>query len=251
MILNNSMKTSEFKAIILAAGRGSRMKLLTEKQPKCRAVLHGKQLIEWQMEVLKAAGIDDISIVRGYLSGNFKYQLKYFENERWSGTNMVASLLKASEWLDKYPCIISYSDIVYSPDAVNRLQNIEGDITIAYDKNWIRLWSMRFNDPLSDAETFQLDQNLVVEIGGKASSIDEIEGQYMGLFRFTPNGWFKVKSYLNSIPQNVVDDLDMTSLFQLLIKEKIPISAVPIVDNWYEVDSQDDLNCYQKLSSLW
>ena len=245
------MGIAESKAIILAAGRGSRMKSLTENQPKCRAVLHGKQLLEWQMLALRDGGIGDIAIVRGYLAENFTYPIKYFENERWSETNMVVSLLKASEWLENFSCVVSYSDIVYSADAVKRLTNAEGDITIAYDKNWLRLWSMRFDDPLSDAETFQLVGNRVVEIGGRAKSTGEIKGQYMGLFRFSPKGWSVVKNYLSSLPQSVVNKLDITTLLQALIREKIEIDATPIFDNWYEVDTQEDLNCYQQLSALW
>ena len=54
------------KAIILAAGRGSRMKHLTDEKPKCLAKLGGKLLIEWQLEALSAAGINEIAIVTGY-----------------------------------------------------------------------------------------------------------------------------------------------------------------------------------------
>ena len=54
------------RGIILAAGRGSRMKHLTSERPKCMVKLQGKPLIEWQLEALRAAGIDDIAIVTGY-----------------------------------------------------------------------------------------------------------------------------------------------------------------------------------------
>ena len=54
------------KAIILAAGRGSRMCQLTEEQPKCLTKLAGKSLLEWQQEALKATGIQEIVVVGGY-----------------------------------------------------------------------------------------------------------------------------------------------------------------------------------------
>ena len=54
------------KAIILAAGRGSRMKNLTDEKPKCLAKLRGKPLLEWQLTSLREAGIEDIAIVTGY-----------------------------------------------------------------------------------------------------------------------------------------------------------------------------------------
>ena len=109
------------KGIILAAGRGSRMGALTNELPKCRTLLHGKELIQWQLDALNVALIDEIAIIRGYLSETFDFDLTYFENKRWSKTNMVSSLLAASSWLESDTCITSYSDIVYSSDAVNFL----------------------------------------------------------------------------------------------------------------------------------
>jgi L-glutamine-phosphate cytidylyltransferase len=232
------------KGIILAAGRGSRMGSLTSNLPKCRTVLHGKELIHWQLDALRKACVEDIAIIRGYLSETFEFDLTYFENKRWSETNMVGSLLSASSWLESDTCITSYSDIVYSSDAVNRLINSSGDIVITYDPNWQALWSKRFLDPLSDAETFKLDGNRVIEIGQKSSSIDEIEGQYMGLVKYTPAGWNAVLSYLKQLSQSDIDKLDMTKLFQNLIENKIVINAVSIKDKWFEVDSESDLNVY-------
>ena len=239
------------KGIILAAGRGSRMSGLTEKQPKCRVLLHGRQLIEWQLDSLKKGGVDEVAIVRGYLADSFKYPFKYFENKRWFETNMVMSLTAAAEWLEKEACVISYSDIVYTPNTVSDLVNASGDITVAYDPNWRRLWDMRFNDPLLNAETFQIHGDSVSEIGGRAENIEEIKGQYIGLFRITPDGWSRIKSYLCTLPDKVKDSLDITGMMSRLIKMGIVVTGMPIKDNWYEIDSEKDLNCYQALASLW
>jgi L-glutamine-phosphate cytidylyltransferase len=235
------------KGIILAAGRGSRMGDLTDQLPKCRTVLNGKELISYQLEGLRGAGINEIALVRGYLAETFTFDLKYFENQRWAETNMVMSLVAAKEWLEKDTCIASYSDIVYSLDAVQRLKEAQGDIVITYDPNWEELWSMRFDDPLSDAETFKLEGSRVKEIGNRASSIDEIEGQYMGLVKYTPEGWRQVEKYLNQFSQKELGRMDMTMLLQGLIGAGIDVEAAPINDKWYEVDSLKDLNLYSKL----
>ena len=66
------------KGIILAAGRGSRMGSLTSNLPKCRTLLFGKELIQWQLEALRKASIEEIAIIRGYLSETFDFNLKYF-----------------------------------------------------------------------------------------------------------------------------------------------------------------------------
>ena len=54
------------KAIILAAGRGSRMKELGDQLPKCLIELRGKPLLEYQLQTLRQAGIDEIALVTGY-----------------------------------------------------------------------------------------------------------------------------------------------------------------------------------------
>ena len=49
---------------------------------------------------------------------------------------------------------------------------------------------MRSDDPLADAETFQLNSDQTVKlIGTRPESLEEIEGQYMGVLRFTHLGW--------------------------------------------------------------
>ena len=238
------------KAIILAAGRGSRMGDLTARLPKCRTVLHGKELIQWQLDSLRGGGVGEIAIVRGYLAETFDFNLTYFENKRWAETNMIMSLIAAKDWLDSGTCITSYSDIVYSVDAVNVLKKASGDIVITYDPNWEGLWSMRFEDPLSDAETFKLEGDKVVEIGNQASSTTDIEGQYMGLVKFTPSGWRYVWDYLSQFNQAEKDSMDMTMLLKGLIASGIKVQAKPINDRWFEVDSCVDLELYSRLPIL-
>ena len=100
------------KAIILAAGRGSRMKDLTEDKPKCLVKLHGKSLLDSQLQALSDAGIAEIAIVTGYKRELLANRgLFEFHNSRWAETNMVSSLACAQEWLETEPCIVSYSDI--------------------------------------------------------------------------------------------------------------------------------------------
>jgi len=197
------MMKNKIKAIILAAGRGSRMGESTEALPKCLLRLYGKPLLEWQTEALRAAGIDPISIVTGYKQETLAFPgFKFFHNPRWQETHMVSSLCRASQWLERDTCVVSYSDIVYSADTVTRLLNAEGDIVISYDSQWLRLWRARFEDPLKDAETFRLDeQGRMLEIGGKTRNLEDIQGQYMGLLKFTPKGWADTRDYLSSLPE--------------------------------------------------
>jgi choline kinase len=237
------------QAIILAAGRGSRMDKLTQDSPKCLVQFAGKSLLNWQVESLKTAGVSSVTAVCGYMAEKIKLEgLKKLMNSRWNETNMVQSLVEGQSLLKAETCIVSYSDIVYSPDAVRRLILAEGDIVITYDKNWLELWSKRFEDPLSDAETFRVDENgVLLEIGNKAANISEIKGQYMGLLKFSPNGWGRVESFLSGLTPQERDKLDMTSLLKGLIACNTVINTVPIADSWFEVDNGNDLMVYEEI----
>lgn len=235
------------KAIILAAGRGSRMGGLTSDQPKCMTLLGGKPLVQWQLDALRDGGIDEVAIVRGYLAETFSLPVHYFDNRRWAQTNMVLSLAQARPWLGETPCVVSYSDIVYGHNSVARLVAAEGDIVITYDPHWRQLWELRFDDPLKDAETFRIDAaGRLLEIGRRAASMDEIGGQYMGLLRFTPRGWQQVEDFLATLPAEQADRLDMTSLLQRLLERGVAVHTVAIGEPWYEVDSESDLRLYQE-----
>ena len=171
------------RAIILAAGRGSRMGDLTDEHPKCLTQFAGRTLLEWQLSALRAAGIQDIAVVRGYRAETINPGgCIWFENPDWAKTNMVSTLACASQWLERDDCIVSYSDIVYHPEILQRLILHPGEVVISYDRQWLPLWSERFENPLMDAETFRLRQNGALEsIGDRAQAVSDIQGQYMGL----------------------------------------------------------------------
>jgi L-glutamine-phosphate cytidylyltransferase len=230
------------KGIILAAGRGSRMGVLTASETKCMTQVHGRSLLDWQMKSLHAAGVGSIGIVVGYLRETFKLDVPYFVNGRWAETQMVMSLAAADEWLSTDTTIVSYSDIVYGEGTVEALMACDGDIAITFDPEWRALWEARFAEPLADAETFVTDdRGVLTEIGGKTSNIQDIRGQYMGLLKFTPQGWREVVAVLDELPTERRDKLDMTSLLQRLIERGVEIQTVPKKGPWCEVDEPTDI----------
>lgn len=232
------------KAIILAAGRGSRMEHLTDERPKCLVNFRGKPLIEWQLEAIRAAGIKEIAIVTGYRNDLLaSYNLVEFHNLRWSETDMVASLACAEKWLKAEPCVVSYSDIYYEPSAVLSLVNCPASLAVTYDPNWLKIWKKRFDDPLVDAETFLINSsNEILEIGNKPTGVEEVQGQYMGLLRMTPAGWRQITLILNKIPKNIRDQMHMTGTLQKVIEHtQFSVLGVPYGSEWGEFDSRSDL----------
>ena len=237
------------KAIILAAGRGIRMKDLTEEYPKCLVDLRGKPLLEWQLLALREAGIQEVAIVTGYKSELLsRYGLIEFHNPRWGKTNMVSSLACAEKWLLAGPCIVSYSDIFYEAATVKLLMRSSACLAITYDPDWRALWEKRFGDPLIDAETFRLNPDgTLAEIGNRPDSVEQVEGQYMGLLKFTPKGWSAAVGLRISLSSKEQDSMHMTGMLNGLIQNKIlSVDAVANTGSWGEIDNQEDLNLYSR-----
>lgn len=227
--------------LILAAGRGSRLGEMTAARPKCMVELGGRSLLDWQVSALRKSGVERVVVVTGY-----RHELiaatgvDTLVNPAWDGTNMVASLMVGLEKIDT-PVIVSYSDIVYNSGLVRRLIESDHELSISYDLDWRDLWERRFEDPLSDAETFRVDENnRILEIGGKTDRVENIQGQFMGLIRIGPvaAGW--IRSLLDKEP-GLRERMDTTGLLMRLIRSGHAVHGVPTHGGWCEVDDQDDL----------
>jgi len=223
---------------------------LGDDRPKCMVQLEGKPLIERQVAALRRGGADEIGVVRGYRAGMIEFPgLRWFANERWAETNMVMSMVAAAPWLRSGPVIVSYADIFYRSELVRGLAGTPGQLVISYDRAWRRLWTRRFADPLADAETFRIDAaGRLLEIGGRTTRIEDIEGQYMGLLKFTPEAWSAVEALLSTLDAATRDRLDATGLLRRLIaREAISIGTFGTEGQWGEIDNPEDVALYEEM----
>jgi len=230
------------RVIILAAGRGSRLKSLTEKKPKSLIKINKKTILQHQLDIYKKCGINKIAIVTGYKKNLFdKFEIKKFNNKNWNKTNMVYSLIKAKHWLKNYNCIVSYSDILIGKETIQDLIKAKYKLTLPYNLNWKKNWKLRYSKPLSDLETFRINKNQdIIDIGNQAKTFKEIQGQFMGLLKFTPHAWNRVNFFLNKQNEKK-ENMQMTQLVQKIIKKKIlKVKGIPIKDQWFEVDNFND-----------
>lgn len=241
------MQLDATRAIILAAGRGSRLGALTARRPKCLVPLAGRALLDWQIDALRAAGVRRLAVVRGYRARTIRRDgLHAFENPRWAREQMVASLACARDWLAAAPCVVAYGDVVFHPEAVHRLLAAHGDVAITYDLDWRALWAARFARPEDDAESLRVHDGHVVEIGGQVGDLDDVDGQFMGLVRFTPAGWARAEEVLAGLDPRARRTLQTTHLLQLLVERGAPVAAVPVRGRWCEVDGAQDLALYER-----
>lgn len=230
------------KAVILAAGRGSRLNRLTEDKPKCLNLVCGRPILQWQIDALRSCGIDEIIAVSGYRAEMLERPgIKTVHNREWERTNMVQSLFAAKGEFN-HDLIVSYGDIIYKKTILDKLLKQRNDIVVVYDAEWRKLWEARFEDPLNDAESFSIDKDgLISDIGRKAGNIDDIQGQYTGLMRFSPTALEWISRTALKQDKELLDKMDMTTLLGKLIKDGHPVYGMPIKSGWCEIDTEKDL----------
>lgn len=233
------------QGLVLAAGRGSRMSALTRSGPKCLVTVGGAPLLDRQVAALRSAGAERIGVVGGWQSVALRGRgVEVLHNPDWAATTMVASLCRADDWLRAGVTLVSYGDIAFSPATARRMAACPAPLALAYDRDWRAVWQRRFGDPLDDAETFALgDDGHVAEIGGRPHRDEQIEGQYIGLMRWTPAAWARFGGLLRRLQSTAAGRrLDMTAALRLLVREHgAAIAAVPVDGPWFEFDSERDV----------
>ncbi len=256
------------RAIILAAGEGTRLRPHTLDRPKCLVELAGRPLLSHQLEVLAAAGVDDVTVVTGYRADQIERMpnvQRTAHNPAFDRTNMVSSMMCARDRMDGSDhVLVLYADIVYEPRVLTALLHCDEPFATSVNLDWFALWRRRMDDPLADAETLKLDAHgHIVELGKKPRSLDDVHGQYMGLIRFDASFCREVLAFYDGLdPDARYDGKDlpnmyMTSLLQGLVDAGHPLSAVCVHGGWIEVDSVEDLALYEglaaegKLSDFW
>lgn len=245
------------KMIILAAGEGTRLRPLTNEKPKCMVEYKNKPIIDYILEAADSCNINNIAVVDGYRKEVLENHLKnknitFFVNKKYDKTNMVSTLFNAKSYMDD-DIVISYADIIYKKDVLEKLINSRDDFSVVVDKEWKKLWSLRMDNPLDDAETLKISNGKISEIGKKPNNYDEIEGQYIGLIKVSKNIINKVIRYYESLDKNHIydgkdyDNMYMTSFIQMIIDNLVDVKPVFINGGWVEIDSVEDLNIYEKL----
>lgn len=249
--------------IILAAGMGSRMGHLTNHEPKCFLKVDGLRLIERLIKQLREIGLMDISIVTGYKAKKFKFKdVNFFYNKEFKSTNMVYSLMKAKKKLNDDTLVV-YSDIIVSKKILKKMisKKYKRKLAVAVDTQWKKYWAFRFKDINQDLESLKINsKNQITELGRELNSIDQIDGRFIGVVRFSKNinkfflDMWKEETDKNKknwgISGRSFNKAYMTDLINNLINLKIKCSAVLFKNGWYEFDNKNDYFKFKKYKLL-
>lgn len=230
---------SSLRVVTLAAGRGSRLGIEAQSQTKFMTELGGRTLLDWQRAAFAPAGLHErLLVVRAETAPTPDNDERCIHVSGNGGP--MDSLFAIDNNDADGGLIVSYADIVFHPEIVVGLLDVEGsDICIVADRHWLALWSSRFDMVLDDAESFRANGTSLIEIGGQATSTDEIEAQFIGMMKLSAHGFERLRALYKTGD-------DTTKLLARALAANVPINVFYIDGRWCEVDTQRDLACYRK-----
>jgi L-glutamine-phosphate cytidylyltransferase len=179
------------KGIVIGAGRGSRLRHLTEEIPKTLVPILGRPMLDGILEALAAGGLrpPEVVFICGYLAATIRGRypaLDYVENPEWERNNILASLLYARDRMAA-GFVSTYADIVYRPEIVEALVRSPHDLTLACDTAWRRRYVGRSQHPETDAEKMRAEDDRVVELSRRIPA-EAAAGEFIGVLKASPAG---------------------------------------------------------------
>lgn len=240
------------KAIILAAGQGTRLKKYTENLPKGMLSFMGKTIIERQIEMYRKCGIEDIIVVRGFAADKIQYEgIKYYTNEDYENTNMVESLMAARDEFDD-DIILSYSDILFEKQMLQSMMASTADFAVAVDNDWKKYWQERYGRVDFDTESLSIDKDEnIVELGLENPKLEDIDARYVGLLKFSAEGLRYIEKIMEDAYLSYEDKpwqqsgktirkAYMTDLLNAVIESGKKVKAERFHNGWIEFDTNED-----------
>lgn len=226
------------KAVILAAGRGTRMRELTREVPKPMVEVRGKPVLRYIVEGLRDAGITEILVVVGYRQevvrehfrdgSAFGVKITYVEQVTQDGTGKVVELAK--EFSGGDPFVLSYGDILVDPASyvpLTRPGDAEMMLTVRYAEDTSKGGAVYLND------AFEL-----VDIQEKQSQHQTSTPWYnAGIYTFKP----AIFSYVARLQKSPRGEYELTDAIRAIARDGKKVQAVEIKGYWTDIRDPEAL----------
>jgi phosphoenolpyruvate phosphomutase len=238
------------KAIILAAGLGTRLGDYTKDLPKSMLNFMGKPLLQRQIDLYRKLGITDITIIREHFGHKINFKdVKYVEGSGPS-TNMLVDFFQARKEFDD-DIIMSYGDLLLEERVLRRVIESKSVVGVTVDPNWKDYWIARYGSYLEDSESMVIGENdNIISLGISDPKPEEMHARYVGLIKFSKSilpkmeevydlakrdfwekPWYASKSFKKAY---------MTDFIQSLIDEGLDVKAIKVDRGWFEFDTVKD-----------
>jgi dTDP-glucose pyrophosphorylase len=221
------------KAVVLAAGRGTRMRELTAEVPKPMIEVRGKPVLQHIIEGLRDAGMPELLIVVGYHADavrNFfgdgsrhTVAIQYVTQTVQDGTGRVVDL--SHDFVDDSPFVLSYGDILVDPVNYKRVadlhDNVEAIVTVT-----------RGEDVSKGGAVFLNDRMELLDLREKSEPGEATSPWYnAGLYAFRPS-IFEFTAKLKPSPRG---EFELTDAIRELAKSGKKVKALELTGDWADV----------------
>jgi choline kinase len=237
------------KAIILSAGKGSRLLPLTAERPKCLIELSGRTLLDWQLDTLIAAGISDIVVVTGFrdhlvdAAVSTRAGVRTLFNPFYHVADNLGSVWLTREELDRDTLLLN-GDTLVSPALVARvLAARTGAIAVTIDEK---------ADYDADDMKVLRDGDRLLRIG-KALAPGSYNAESIGLLAFRREG---PRLFADQVDQ-MMRTPDGTRRWYLRAIDALAVAGTEVNtvsiagEAWQEVDFPEDVEKAQALTARW
>jgi choline kinase len=244
------------RAIIIGAGRGSRLMPTTADTPKCFAEVQGKRILDRAVEAFAENGIDEIAFIGGYRIERVREdypQFTFRHNDNWENNNILASLFYAQDLMDE-PFICCYSDILFTPDIIAGLARSDDDIALSVDTEWLKRYAHRTEHPPDDAEKVTVQNGVVTRIHREIPESDA-HGEYTGVAKFSTEGANRLQTHFQECRRQHAgqafreaksfEKAYLIHLFQDLVEAGERMVHVDSPGGYIEIDTQQDFEYAQ------
>ena len=240
------------RAIIIGAGRGQRLRPLTDDSHKSFTEIQGKRILDWILEAFAGAGIDDVCFIEGFNGDVVREaypQFTFRRNGDWANNNILVSLMHAEDLMDQ-SFITTYCDILYTPRLIRDLVAATADIALGTDTDWVSHYRYRSQHPPSDAEKLTVKDGLVTRVSRTIDAADAY-GEFVGVAKFSTDGARLLREHYHRCRERfsgrefregrVFEDAMMIHLFDEMIENGVAISHVDTHGHYREIDTHQDL----------
>ncbi|MEQ1892624.1 MAG: phosphoenolpyruvate mutase [Planctomycetota bacterium] len=237
------------RAIVLAASRGAELGKLTEDRPKTMVDVGGQPLLAHVASTFKAAGVNKLTVVRGYKKEAVALPgLRYVDNDRPETTGELHSLALALAAQDKPEgsLFVSYGDVLFRRHALELLTEVEAEVAIVVDTNWQESANLgRDADFVSTSlapSRRAISEPVLLRRMGASLAPAERHGEWIGLVRIAPTALGTVRELTDKLVAEAGPARPaMSALFEELVKHGMDVRVVYTTGHWLDVDSLYDV----------
>ena len=207
------------KAIITAAGIGSRLGKVTENNNKCLLKIGGKGLIEISVDILNRHGIRDIVIVTGHCYGKVEKVLKgkatFVYNPFYQVSGILPSVWLGRKHVENDNFIFITGDSLYHPDILKDCIKKKGNIVVCVEKK---------NCDEEDSKVI-IKKNKIVRMG-KDIELEKATGEFTGIMKIEKNANKKIFDTIEKVLKQGKLNAYLTDVLIELRKEKLPLTHI-------------------------